>query len=174
MGRHFGRVPRRTVLAALGAGLGLSRGGGSRTAVAAIARGRRSAAPDETVVIRHDLVHLGDGNYSGSANSRFQASGRRTRFETSFKLTAAQADADAAGLAFMARGVEKPNEVFVNGVEVGTTPTSPADGTANREQISVAQVPSQIAGTRAAYHRGMEDSCRFDYSPGRIRTAVLG
>lgn len=79
-----------------------------------------------------DVHHLGNSNFSGSQNSQFQyPRAEGTSFTRTFAVSAEQLAFETAELTFVARGIQCPNIVTINGFEVARTPNSPVDGSAS-------------------------------------------
>ncbi len=100
--------------------------------------------PTETVAastytVTDALAHLGNSEYEGSANSRFQlkqASGE----SLSYAFQLANFDASRfprAAVRLYARGVQSPNEIYLNGALAGTMPLTPENGQAELIQIEL-------------------------------------
>jgi hypothetical protein len=90
-----------------------------------------------SVLVSEELHHLGDGNFEGQINSRFQESVEGGQLEAEFRLNRVQANAQKATLAFTTRGVQAGNEIRINGVDVGTTDLSDPDGSVSEQRITV-------------------------------------
>jgi hypothetical protein len=91
------------------------------------------AERDEIVVIElePEVHHLGDDDYSGRINSRFQKRSEGRSYRATFVLTDAQVpDTDRlVMISLMARGVELRNEVRINGRQLTQSLSdSPSDG----------------------------------------------
>jgi hypothetical protein len=95
------------------------------------------AGSSDVISITSELHHLGDGNFGGSRNSKFQEPVEGASFETSFDLSETQADPDGARLRYSMRGTEADNTLAVNGTTVGKTPASPKDGSATTAEHDV-------------------------------------
>ncbi len=91
----------------------------------------------DEVVIDSGVYHLGDGNFSGQVNSRFQVNlaGAETTFV--FQLQARQLRAHSIELVFEARGVQETNALLLNDESLGTTATSPASGELGSQTLKI-------------------------------------
>jgi hypothetical protein len=83
-------------------------------------------APLELTPVVH---HLGDGQFGGQENSQLQfPNAEGVSHDYGFTLTAAQLAHATASFDLMAKGVNCPDEITINGQLVGTLPLTPADG----------------------------------------------
>jgi hypothetical protein len=74
------------------------------------------------------LLHLGDDAFQGSINSQFQKSTDGIMFEDTFTLTPEQRDAENVELRLLAKGLQEPNPISVNGQEIGVLNQSDTTG----------------------------------------------
>lgn len=76
-----------------------------------------------------DVHHLGDSNFSGAQNSQFQyPNAEGAGFSKQFNVSAEQRRNAGAQLRLIAKGVQCPNSVRINGTEVARLEDSPSDG----------------------------------------------
>ena len=84
--------------------------------------------PANVVVVEIDptLHHLGDDNYSGSVNSKFQKNTEGTTFTKNFNVTTTQAVCSEAILTFYGKGIQNGGELYINnaGWTLGEGPSS--------------------------------------------------
>lgn len=81
-----------------------------------------------SVVVSDQIIHIGDGDYTGSVNSQFQTATLGEEVTLSFTLNDVQANADDVTLRYAVRGAERANRILLNGREIGITPNTPEDG----------------------------------------------
>lgn len=76
-----------------------------------------------------EVHHLGNSNFSGTVNSQFQyPDAEGASFSKQFYVSAVQRSFGAARLRLIAKGVQCPNIVQINGLEVARLANSPIDG----------------------------------------------
>lgn len=92
-----------------------------------------SLAPESETYIIADAVpqvhHLGNNRFNGRINSQFQRESEGERLFAQFPVPASQFPLQSVELRLMAKGVQCPHPVRINGREIADTlPNSPRDG----------------------------------------------
>lgn len=105
---------------------------------------------DYAVIEVEPIVHhLGDGNFGGSANSAFQfPNAESSAFTRTFTVQAAALARPNATISFVAKGVECPDQVIVNGRLAFIAGNSAGDGSYSGYAVAVSS-GMFVAGTNA-------------------------
>jgi hypothetical protein len=75
-----------------------------------------------------DVHHLGNDRFDGRINSQFQKPSEGLTYVAEFELTASQARVSQLRLTLMAKGVQCPHEIRLNGAVAASLDRSPTDG----------------------------------------------
>ena len=79
--------------------------------------------------------HLGDGDFTGAENSQFQRNTEGSQLVRSFNLSSEQALSEELLLNWVAKGIEIPNTLAINGSFAATSPNTNSDGSFARQSI---------------------------------------
>jgi hypothetical protein len=114
-----------------------------------------------------DVHHLGNDAFSGAINSQFQKNSEGREFESAFRVTRAQwQQAEMAELSLLAKGVQCPHRIYINGVELEVPlDKAPRDGSfgefAARFDAGLLQSGQNTIRIRAVSCRGDLDDFEF-------------
>jgi|GEM_PF-2214971 len=94
---------------------------------------------DSFVVIepRPSVHHLGDNNFSGSANSQFQRTSEGAMLNRSFNISTSQLGQEEIVLNWVAKGIQEENLIVINGGTVALTPDTDVDGSFTEQSITL-------------------------------------
>lgn len=101
-----------------------------------------SRVSEDVIQIDKSLHHLGNNNYGGTINSRFQKpQAEAASYTKDFQIPEARMAADTlairAKLKLTVKGAEEENPVFINGKEIGILGSANPDGSATKVEINV-------------------------------------
>ncbi len=112
-------------------------------------------------VIDSSLHHLGDDDYSGSANSQFQMATEGTTYSRSFTVDMLQLYSTAT-LSITHRGVQRADPIRINGELINSMGNSPSDGSLGTSTISF-DIHILKAGANTISITSSYDSWNHDY-----------
>lgn len=112
----------------------------SNTGVEIVASGIKVIQSSDNFVAiekRPSVHHLGDDSFSGSQNSQFQRNTEGGSLSRSFNLSADQANQSELVLIWVAKGLQLPNTISINGNSVAMTDNSNIDGSFTEQSITL-------------------------------------
>lgn len=94
---------------------------------------------EEFVIIESQpsVHHLGDDSFGGSENSQFQRTSEGPSLVRTFNLSNNQVNQNVLNLNWVAKGIQGPNVISINGNVVATTDETNPDGSFTEQSVSL-------------------------------------
>ena len=118
--------------------------------------GENIASPGITLIAQTDnfvviepmpsVHHLGDNSFSGSANSQFQRTTEGPSLVRSFNISSEQLGQDEIILNWVAKGIQHPNRIIINGSDVAVTDDTNVDGSYTVQSITLSVAGVLVEG----------------------------